>query len=65
MLEQALACTTSQDHSRLARLSSRSRQMLLLTLLFLGGVDVQRTWDLRSYTGDAFGLLTGRSRAYG
>lgn len=39
--------------------------MLLLTLLFLGAVDVQRTWDLRSYTGDALGLLTGRKRAYG
>lgn len=39
--------------------------MLLLTLLFLGVVEIQRTWDLRSYTGDALALLTGRSRAYG
>lgn len=39
--------------------------MLALTLLFLGVVGVHRTWDLRSYTGDALGLLTGRKRAYG
>lgn len=39
--------------------------MLLRTLLFFGVVDVQRTWDLRSYTGDTLALLTGRSRAYG
>jgi hypothetical protein len=38
--------------------------MLLLTMLFLGVVDVQRPWDLRSYTGDTLALLTGRSRAY-
>ncbi len=39
--------------------------MLLLTLLFFGVAQVQRTWDLRSYTGDTLALLTGRSRAYG
>jgi hypothetical protein len=64
-LEQAFASTMVPDHSRLAHLSSRSRQMLLLTLLFLGVVEVRRTWDLRSYTGDTLALLTGRSRAYG
>lgn len=53
------------DRSRLAHLSRRSRQTLLLTLLFLGVVEVRRTWDLRSYTGDTLALLTGRSRAYG
>lgn len=39
--------------------------MLLLTFLFLGAVGIRRTWDLRGYSGDALGLLTGRSRAYG
>jgi hypothetical protein len=49
----------------LARLSCASRRMLVLTLLFLGVVGLRRTWDLRSYTGDALALLTGRKRAYG
>lgn len=39
--------------------------MLVLTLLFLPAVGLRRTWDLRRYTGDALGLLTGRKRAYG
>jgi hypothetical protein len=39
--------------------------MFLLTLLFLGVVGLRRTWDLRGYTGEALGLLTGRNRAYG
>jgi hypothetical protein len=39
--------------------------MLVLTLLFLGAVGLRRSWDLRGYTGDGLGLLTGRKRAYG
>lgn len=39
--------------------------MLLLTLLFLSAVGLRRTWDLRGYSGDALGVLTGRKRAYG
>ena len=39
--------------------------MLVRTLLFLGAVGLERTWDLRTYTGDALAMLTGRSRAYG
>ncbi len=39
--------------------------MLVQTLLFLGVVGLDRTWDLRSYTGDGLGMLTGRHRAYG
>jgi hypothetical protein len=39
--------------------------MLVRTLLFLGAVGLDHTWDLRSYTGDALGVLTDRSRAYG
>lgn len=37
----------------------------MLTLLFLGAVGLQRTWDLRGYTADGLALLTGRRRAYG
>ena len=36
-----------------------------LTLLFLGAVELRRTWDLRSYTGGGLALLTARKRAYG
>jgi hypothetical protein len=38
---------------------------LLLTLLFLQAVGLQRTWDLRGYSGQALALLTGRDRTYG
>jgi hypothetical protein len=41
-----------------------SRRMLLLTLMFLVGVGLRRTWDLRGYTGNALALLSGRKRAY-
>lgn len=64
-LETALSSCASQATSRLAHLSFSSRQSFLLTLLFLEVVGLKRTWDLRSYTGDALGLLTGRKRAYG
>jgi hypothetical protein len=66
-LETALAsCTHTQGpSSRLAHLSSSSRGMLVLTLLFLGVVGLRRTWDLRGYTGEALALLSGRKRAYG
>jgi hypothetical protein len=58
------ACPQKAD-SRFAQLSAASRWMLVLTLLFLGVVGLRRTWDLRSYTGDALALLSGRKRAYG
>ncbi|GCF10384.1 hypothetical protein KDI_39480 [Dictyobacter arantiisoli] len=64
-LETALSFCAPLAGSRLAHLSSSSRQSLLRTLLFLGVVGLSRTWDLRSYTGDALGLLIGRSRSYG
>jgi len=64
-LESGLASLAFPGSSRVAHLSSGSRQRLTLTLLFLGVVNVHRTWDLRSYTDDALGLLTGRKRAYG
>lgn len=64
-LEAALACCSSEHAGRLGRLCPTSRQMFVLTLLFVGVVGLRRTWDLRGYTGDALALLTGRSRAYG
>lgn len=60
-----MASCPLEGDSRLARLSCASRRMLVLTLLFLGVVGLRRTWDLRGYTGDALGLLSGRKRAYG
>ncbi|HEU5374753.1 MAG TPA: hypothetical protein VFV38_04885 [Ktedonobacteraceae bacterium] len=45
--------------------STAVRRRLLLSLLFLGAVGLQRTWDLRGYAADGLALLTGRTRAYG
>jgi len=45
--------------------SAAVRRRLLLTVLFLGAVGLQRTWDLRGYTAGGLALLTGRKRAYG
>jgi hypothetical protein len=64
-LEAALAACDAGTQPRLAHLTAPSRRMLLLTLLFLGAVGLRRTWDLRGYSGDALGVLTGRKRAYG
>ena len=50
---------------RLARSQSRTIRSQGLTLLFLEAVGLRRTWDLRSYTGRALALLTGRRLAYG
>jgi len=65
VLSDAVISCTPDPTSRLAHASVASRQMLVLTLLFLHAVGLHRTWDLRGYTGDALGLLTGRKRAYG
>ena len=40
------------------------QRSLLLTLLFLPAVGLHRFWDLRSYTGQALALLTGRTHPY-
>src|SRR5260370_8792626 len=64
-METAVSTCTPCADSRLAHLSARSRHMLVRTLLFLEAVGLDRTWDLRSYPGDALGMLTGRARAYG
>ena len=63
-LEGALP-TGEQAPHRLAKALPTTRRQSLLTLLFLGAVSLRRTCDLKRYTGDALGLLTGRRRAYG
>jgi hypothetical protein len=50
---------------RLARFQPATVRGQLLTLLFLEGVGLRRTWDLRGYTGQALALLTSRRLAYG
>ncbi len=66
-LEQALPTASPSPTSACLPLTSSStvRQRLLLTVLFLGAVGLQRTWDLRGYTAGGLALLTGRDRAYG
>lgn len=62
--EQAIApCAATSLGPSL--LSSKTRSQLVLTLWLLNAVGLRRTSDLRSYTGDTLGLLTGRERAYG
>jgi hypothetical protein len=59
------ALPTPAPTTRLGRMGHATIRALLLTLLFLTAVGLRRTWDLRSYTGDALALLTGRVWAYG
>jgi hypothetical protein len=56
---------TAAPSLRLAHNQSATLRCQLLTLLFLEAVGLRRTWDLRSYTGQALALLTGRRLAYG
>jgi hypothetical protein len=64
-LEQALPPSAPTPLSFPLIGSSAVRRRLLLTILFLGAVGVQRTWDLRGYTAAGLALLTGRKQAYG
>jgi len=63
-LEGALP-TGEQVPVRLAHARPATRRCCILTLLFLGAVGLRRTCELKRYSGDALGLLTGRVRAYG
>lgn len=63
-LEDALP-TGAVVPARLAKTRPTTRRQSLLTLLFLGVVGLRRICSLRSYTGDALALLTGRRRVYG
>jgi hypothetical protein len=66
-LETALSpdLLTAHPSSRLTHSRPATLRSQLLTLLFLEAAGLRRTWDLRSYTGQALALLTGRSLAYG
>ena len=56
---------TADPSLRLPRSFPVTLRGQLLTLLFLEAVGLQRTWDLRGYSGQALALLTGRDQAYG
>ncbi len=64
-LESALPEDLPADNGRRHHQDHDCRRALLLTLLFMPAVGLNRTWDLRGYSGDALALLTGRQRAYG
>ena len=64
-LTAALPAPPRAAACRVTSLRPATIQRLLLTLLFLGVVGLRRTWELRSYTGTALALLTGRLWAYG
>jgi hypothetical protein len=49
---------------RFVHATAKTLRQGLLTLLFLPAVGLRRTYDLRSYSGDALALLTARPRAY-
>ena len=59
---EALPTKSATARPPLVGSSAVLHQRLLLTLLFLGIVGLQRTWDLRDYTADGLALLTGRGR---
>ena len=63
-LEAAVVASPAAATLRLSFPAALPRRRLLLTLLFLTAVGLHRTRNLRSYTGEALGLLTGRQRAY-
>src|SRR5260370_2282352 len=56
---------TADPSLRLAHSQPATLRSQLLTLLFLEAVGLQRTWNLRGYTGQALALLTGRHQALG
>src|SRR5439155_1443093 len=64
-LETAVASCEPTAARSLLSSSPHCRRQLMLTLLFLPLSGLHRTYDLRSYTGDALGVVSGRHRAYG
>jgi len=64
-LETAIASCEPTTARSLLSSSPQCRRQLMLTLLFLPLSGLHRTYDLRSYTGNALAVMTGRSRAYG
>ncbi len=64
-LSTAIASCEPTTPRSLLSSSPHCLRQLLLTLLFLPLGSVRRTHDLRSYTGNALAVVTGRHRAYG
>lgn len=64
-LETAMASCEPTTAQSLLSSASHCRRQLMLTLLFLPLAGLRRTHDLRSYTGNALAVVTGRHRAYG
>jgi hypothetical protein len=64
-LEQAIGLCEPTTPRSLLSSSPQCLRQRLLTLLFLPLDGLHRTYDLRSYTGDALAVVTGRHRAYG
>src|SRR5258708_40260700 len=64
-LEQVIgSCEPTTPRSLLSS-SPQCLRQLLLTLLFLPLNGLHPTYDLRSYSGDALAMVTGRHRGYG
>jgi hypothetical protein len=64
-LETAIASCEPPSTRSLLSSSPHCLRQLMQTLLFLPLGGLHRTHDLRSYTGNALGVVTGRHRAYG
>jgi hypothetical protein len=64
-LETAIASCEPTTTRSLLSSSPQCLRQLMQTLLFLPLGGLRRTHDLRGYTGDALGMLTGRHQAYG
>ena len=64
-LPKIIPSSTPEMPARLSGSQAGSRQQLLQTLLFMPAVDVYRSYDLRSYSGDGLALLSERGRAFG
>jgi len=58
-------CPSQQVDTTGLGVTPKSRRSRLLTLLLLSAYGLRRPRDLRSYSGDALGLLGLRKRAYG
>jgi hypothetical protein len=65
VLSKILVTNSPESPVNKGRTTSDSQQQLLQTLLFMPAVQVYRSYDLRSYSGDGLALLSERSRAFG
>ena len=65
VLSKILVTNSPERPANKGRTALDSQQQLLQTLLFMPAVQVYRSYDLRSYSGDGLALLSERSRAFG